>query len=264
MSVQPPGLRVRTAADGTPATVLRTDWNPARAAVVLCDMWDAHHCVAAARRTAEMAPRVDEVAAGLREQGALIVHAPGGCAGFYAGTPARMRAVHAPHARAPGPIGWNGRDPGREPPLPATLADTGPCSCDAPEPCCHAGPPYPWTRQISTIHVAPEDAVTDDGQELYNLLAQRGIQDVVVMGVHTNLCVLGRPYGIRQLACWGKRPLLCRDLTDAFHRDPRGHAWGTGHAVAHIERHWCPTVTSDQLVGGTPFRFRGGGPPPSA
>jgi len=26
--------------------------------------------------------------------------------------------------------------------------------------------------------------------------------------------------------------------------------------IAHIERHWCPTLTSDQLVGGTPFRFR--------
>jgi hypothetical protein len=25
--------------------------------------------------------------------------------------------------------------------------------------------------------------------------------------------------------------------------------------VAHIERHWCPTLTSDQLVGGSPFQF---------
>lgn len=76
------------------------------------------------------------------------------------------------------------------------------------------------------------------------------------MGVHTNICVLGRPYGIRQLVYWGKRPVLCRDLTDSFHRDPRGHCWGTEAVVAHIERRWCPTVTSDQLVGGAPFRFQ--------
>jgi nicotinamidase-related amidase len=101
--------------------------------------------------------------------------------------------------------------------------------------------------------------VTDDGQEVLNLLEHRGIADVVVMGVHTNICVLGRPYGIRQLVYLGKKPLLCRDLTDAFHRDPRGHAWGTDQVVAHIERYWCPTVTSHQLVGGTPFSFRGGG-----
>jgi hypothetical protein len=98
--------------------------------------------------------------------------------------------------------------------------------------------------------------VIDDGQEVFNLLEERGIGDVVVLGVHTNICVLGRPYGIRQLVYAGKRPVLCRDLTDSFHRDPRGHFWGTGQVVAHVERRWCPTVTSDQLAGGAPFRFQ--------
>jgi hypothetical protein len=91
--------------------------------------------------------------------------------------------------------------------------------------------------------------------ELLALLGARGIEDVIVMGVHTNICVLGRPYGIRQLEYWGKRPLLCRDLTDSFHRDARGHGWGTARTIEHIERYWCPSVSSDQLVGGEPFRF---------
>jgi hypothetical protein len=43
----------------------------------------------------------------------------------------------------------------------------------------------------------------------------------------------------------GERPLLCRDLTDSFHRDPRGRFRGTEEVIAHIERHWCPSVTSD-------------------
>jgi hypothetical protein len=25
--------------------------------------------------------------------------------------------------------------------------------------------------------------------------------------------------------------------------------------IMHVERHWCPTVTSDQLVGGATFEF---------
>lgn len=253
-------LRTRSAAAPDQAdTVIRRDWDPARAAVVICDMWDAHHCVSAARRVVQVAPRMNEVVAVLREQGALIVHAPAGCVDFYADTPARMRAIQAPRAQAPAPIDWNDPDPAREAALPATLVDTGPCSCDSPEPCCHAGPPYPWTRQTPLIDIHADDAVTDDGQELFNLLEHRGIEDVVVMGVHTNLCVLGRPYGIRQLVYLGKRPVLCRDLTDSFHRDPRGHLWGTEQVVAHVERHWCPTVTSDQLAGGAPFRFQAGG-----
>jgi hypothetical protein len=48
----------------------------------------------------------------------------------------------------------------------------------------------------------------------------------------------------------GKRPVLCRDLTDSFHRDPQGHDWGTQRIIEHIEQRWCPTVTSSQLLAG--------------
>jgi nicotinamidase-related amidase len=239
-----------------PETVLQPDWDPGRCAVVICDMWDAHHCVSAARRVAEMAPRMNEVVAGLRERGALIIHAPAGCMDFYADTPARRRAQLARRVRAPARIDWQDWEPGERAHLPATLTDPGPCSCASPEPCGDARPPYPWTRQTPLIDITDEDAVSDDGQEVFNLLEQRGIEDVIVMGVHTNVCVLGRPYGIRQLTYLGKNPVLCRDLTDAFHRDPRGHGWGTEQVVAHIERHWCPTVTSNQLVGGLRFHFQ--------
>ena len=33
------------------------------------------------------------------------------------------------------------------------------------------------------------------------------------------------------------------------------HVAGTALVVAHIERHWAATITSDQLLGGGPFRF---------
>jgi nicotinamidase-related amidase len=233
-----------------------------RPAVVVCDMWDAHHCVTAARRVVEMAPRMNDVVAGLRGQGAFIIHAPGGSVDAYGGTPQRIRAISAPHAPAPAPIDWNGWDHDGESGLPQTLTDPGPCSCDSGEPCCAVDPPRPWSSQTPVIAIGPDDAVSDDGQEVFNLLEYRGIDDVIVMGVHTNVCVLARPYGIRQLVYLGKRPVLCRDLTDSFHRDSHGHFWGTEQIVAHVERRWCPTVTSDQLVGGVPFRFRGDGQSP--
>ncbi|HEU0078093.1 MAG TPA: hypothetical protein VFQ76_10620, partial [Longimicrobiaceae bacterium] len=196
-------------------TDLRPGWDAAGAAVVVCDMWDAHHCASAARRVAEMAPRVNEVVAALRERDALVVHAPSGCVDFYRDHPARMRALLAPRARPPVPIDWQGWEHDEEAALPATLTAPGPCSCDSPEPCGEAGPPYPWTRQTPLIGIAPEDAVSDDGGEVFSLLEHRGIRDVVVMGVHTNICVLGRPFGIRQLVKLGMRPVLCRDLTDS-------------------------------------------------
>ena len=246
MTTRTVSLRSRSAA-GEPVTLVRHDWDPARIAVVVCDMWDTTPCVSAARRVIAMAPRMNAVVARLREEGALIVHAPAGCMEHYAGTPARERALRAPRVESPVPIDWHDRDAAREAPLPPALADDTPCACAPGEPCTAGGPPYPWTHQIDAIAVAPIDAVTDSGEELLALLTERAIDDVVVMGVHANRCVLGRPYGIRQLVYWGKRPVLCRDLTDAYHRDPRGHLHGNADMIAHIERYWCPTVTSDQL-----------------
>lgn len=234
---------------GEPLTVVRPDWNPAQLAVVICDMWDTTQCVSAARRVVEMAPRVNAVASRLRSDGALIVHAPAGCMEYYAGTPARERARTAHRVESPVPVDWQDWNAARESPLPPALADDTPCSCEPGAPCTAGGPPYPWTHQIDAIDIASIDAVTDDGEELFSLLEERGIGDVVVTGVHANRCVLGRPYGIRQLVYWGKRPVLCRDLTDSYHRDPRGHGWGNEQMIAHIERYWCPTLTSDQLLG---------------
>jgi nicotinamidase-related amidase len=224
-------------------------------AVVICDMWNTTQCVSAARRVIEMAPRVNEVVSRLRQDGALIVHSPAGCMEYYAGTPARERARRAPRVQSPVSVDWNDWDASRESPLPPALADETPCSCEPGEPCTTGGPPYPWTHQVESIGIAPVDAITDSGEDLLSLLEDRRIEDVVVMGVHLNRCVLGRPYGIRQLVYWGKRPVLCRDLTDSYHRDPRGHLHGNEAMIAHVERHWCPTLTSDQLVGGAPFSF---------
>jgi hypothetical protein len=203
---------------------------------------------------------MNAVVAALREQGAFIIHAPGDCMKLYRGTEARRRATQAPLVHSPVPIAWNEWTADERATLPASLTSLEPCSCESVDSCGKAQSAAPWTRQTAEIEICPDDAVSDDGQEVFNVLEQRAIADILVMGVHTNICVLRRAYGIRQLIYWGKRPVLCRDLTDSFHRDPRGHAWGTDQIIAHIERRWCPSVTSDQLVGGQPFRFGEGSP----
>jgi hypothetical protein len=85
-----------------------------------------------------------------------------------------------------------------------------------------------------------------------NFLEQLGIRNVVLMGVHTHYCVLGRSFGIRAMVKLGKNVVLCRDLTDAMY-DPRkppyvSHQRGTELAVEHIEKYWCPSITSGDLL----------------
>jgi hypothetical protein len=55
--------------------------------------------------------------------------------------------------------------------------------------------------------------------------------------------------------------VLMRDLTDTMYNSRMrpfvSHFQGTDLVIHHIEKHWCPTVTSADLLGGTPFRFDG-------
>jgi hypothetical protein len=72
------------------------------------------------------------------------------------------------------------------------------------------------------------------------------------MGVHTNYCILARPFGIRQMLKLGKNVVLARDLTDSLY-DPReppfvSHARGTEIVIEHIERYLCPSILSADLT----------------
>jgi nicotinamidase-related amidase len=232
-------------------------WDARKTAVIVCDMWDKHWCAAASRRVAEMAPRVNRFLIEARQRGALVVHAPSDTMSFYKDTPQRKLAQQAPRVEpepkgAPPLIGWQPLDPRREGPLPIDDSDSG-CPC---HPKCHAY--RAWTRQIETIHIEPGDAVADDAQ-VYYLLQQRGIENVILLGVHVNMCVLGRPFGIRQMVGHGKNVLLVRDLTDSMYNPERrpqaSHFRGTELVVEHIERHWCPTIASSDLLPGPPLCF---------
>ena len=116
-----------------------------------------------------------------------------------------------------------------------------------------------WTRQVASLSIHAYDAITDDGQEVFNLLAEREIDNVILVGVHLNMCVLGRPFGIRQMVNVGKNVLLMRDMTETMYdhkmRPFVDHFTGTDLTVAHVERYWCPSVVSTDLTGESPFRF---------
>lgn len=225
---------------------------PERTAAVICDMWDRHWCAAATARVAEMAPVMNELVSRLRADGVLIVHAPSETLDSYRGHPARERVLAAPAGRREGLVSWMHHDPGREAVLPIDDTDGG-CPCS---PTCREG--KAWSRQIEQIRIDDADAIAD-GVDVYDLYDARGVENVLIMGVHANMCVLGRPFGIRQSVIQGLRTFLVRDLTDTMY-NPRRRPWvdhytGTDLIVRHVETYWCPTVTSDQILGGTPFRF---------
>lgn len=245
-------------------------WDPRATAVIVCDVWDAHHCLSAVRRVEEMAPRMNEVLRAARSRGVLVIHAPSGCMAAYEGHPARERARTAPTAaNLPADIGaWCRRIPAEERvEYPVDQSDGGEDDDPVEHEAWHrrlAGlgrnPRAPWLAQLDALEITAADAISDSGVEIWNLLESRGIANVVLLGVHTNMCVLGRPFGLRQLARHGRNVVLMRDMTDTMYNPRRWpyvtHHVGTERVVEHVERVVCPTITSVDFLGGEPFRFR--------
>ena len=259
-------LRSRAAPPGGPAvaaTEAKATWDARATAIVVCDVWDDHWCKSATGRVNELAGPIDAMLKAARARGVFVIHAPSTCTGFYKGTPQRQRALDAPFAKTPGPLAstarwgtaWNWPDAKREGVLPIDDSDMG---CDCATKCEIRSA---WSRQTAAITIAPEDAITDDGQETWNLLQARKIDNVILCGVHLNMCVLGRPFAIRSMVKLGKTVALVRDLTDTMYdptRPPGGtHFDGTDRVVEHVERYWCPSFVSTDLTGKPAFRFQG-------
>ncbi len=229
------------------------EWDPKKTAVVICDMWDKHWCAGATKRVGEMAPRMNEVVAKARAMGILIIHCPSDTLDFYKDTPQRKLAQSAPASETKRPLErWCRIDPDREGKLPIDDSDGG---CDCSPQCKNY---KAWSREIAALKVEPGDAVTDSG-EAYFLMRSRGIENLIVMGVHTNMCVLGRPFSIRQMVYQGQNVVLMRDMTDTMYNSRMApfvnHCTGTDLVVEHIEKNWCPTITSVDFLGGREFRF---------
>ncbi|MEX2137689.1 MAG: ThuA domain-containing protein [Pirellulales bacterium] len=256
-------LRSRTASDSNGdsfrVTFTPAEWRADQTAIIICDMWDKHWCPTASARVAEIAPRIDRFAAACRERGALVVHAPSECMDFYADHAARKRAAAiAKVANLPEGIDtWCKSIPAEEQgKYPIDQSDGG---CDA------VNPPkshQAWSRQIDAIKIDENrDYISAVGSEIWSILEDRGIKNVMLCGVHTNMCVLGRPFGLRNMSRFGKNTVLVRDLTDTMY-SPKAwpyvnHFRGTHLIVEHIEKYVCSTISSDQLLDEAPFRFKG-------
>lgn len=245
-------------------------WPASKTAIIVCDVWDYHHCLNAVRRLNEFGPRLNEVLTEARRRGATIIHAPSDCMEAYADHPARRRAVAMPVAASlPSDIrNWCSQIPIEgNASYPIDQSDGG----EDDDPAEHSqwagklkalgrNPGMPWKTQSDMIAIdADKDFISDRGDEVWNVLESRGITHVILTGVHVNMCVLGRPFGLRQMARNGKQVVLMRDMTDAMYNPQRwpyvDHYTGNDLVISHIEQFICPTVTSDQILGGSSFVF---------
>lgn len=248
-----------------------TQWDPKKTAVIVCDVWDYHHSPSAVTRLGEIVPKMNALLRSARRAGSVIIHSPSDCMAFYEDHPARIRAFEAPKKDLPpGITSWNCRiekEVGRLYPLDQSDGgdDSDPRSLEVwSQKLKELGrdPTMPWKSQNKALQIDKDlDYISDQGDEVWAILKDRQIEHVIMLGVHTNMCVLGRPFGLRQLVANGMDVVLVRDLTDCMY-SPRAwphvdHYSGNDLMITYIEETICPTITSDQIAFGSPVVFPG-------
>ena len=247
-------------------------WVPHETCIIVCDMWDSHHCHNAVKRVGELTTRMNQVINTARDKGVLIIHSPSNCMSAYSDHPARKRALAIPQAgNLPKDIGswchWMPNDEQQH--YPIDQSDGG----DDNTPDEHnawanrlsakgLNPGSPWKKQVDGLHIDGEkDYIAEEGVTVWSIQEKHGIKNVIILGVHTNMCVLGRPFGLRRMAQGGRNVVLMRDMTDTMY-NPRMHPYcshftGTDLIIKHIETFVAPTITSDQVLDdGKEFRFK--------
>ncbi|HLN56771.1 MAG TPA: isochorismatase family protein [Bacteroidales bacterium] len=229
-------------------------WKPEQTAIIICDMWNEHWCKGATRRVAEMAPVMNNVISIAREKGVLIVHAPSECIDYYKDHPGRRLAIKYGSKKYAALINDRKLDSEKESVWPIDQSDEG-CDC-SPE--CKLG--TPWTHETDLLEISDSDAISDSGSEIAGLFYKKGIKNVILMGVHTNMCVIGRSFGLRNMIRLGFNVALMRDMTDTMYDSKQwpnvSHFTGNSLMIEYIEKYVCPTLVSTDLTGQKQFRFR--------
>ena len=186
------------------------EWDPKKTALIICDMWDNHWCQGAARRVDELSIPMNALIGMARRRGVFIIPAPSTTVDFYKDTPQRKRAIEAKFAKTKKPLAtverwgtaWCYPDPKRETELPIDDTDMG---CDCATKCEIVPPGCVKSRQSRSANPMRSRITQGVICSICGWLRHRQRDDY---GVHLNMCVLGRPFAIRQLVTQGKNVVL--------------------------------------------------------
>ncbi len=224
-------------ADGAIATHVES-LDPRRTGVVVVDPWNFHWCKTATMRVDALIPRINGSLQACRELGMTVMLCPSDVVDNYVGWPQREIVLAMPLRPEPALHALDCPSP----------PDGGGCACGHDR--CVVN--YGWDGMHPDLIIGADDLIPDTLQEVWTICQDRQLTHLIYVGVHTQVCLLGKPMGLRNLKSAGMQCILARDLTDAHPGyDPaRGFTPDahTAEVVAHFERYLAPTIMmSDEL-----------------
>ncbi len=210
--------------------------DPKRVGVIAVDVWNFHWCKTATMRVDAFVPRMNKALEAARALGMAVMFCPSDVVENYAGYPQREAIFDLPIVTVPKVMDVTC------PPVP----DAGGCACGR-ERC---GGNYGWDGMHPSLMIGRHDLMPDTQAEVYAICQKYGLTHLIYVGFHTQVCLLGKPMGLRAMKAAGLHCVLARDMTDAHPGyDPSRNFTpdlNTDQVVEHFEKHLAPTIHFQQ------------------
>lgn len=207
--------------------------DPRHVGVIAVDVWNHHWCKTATMRVDAIVPRMNKALDAARLLGMTVMLCPSDVVDNYVGYPQREAVFALPLSRVPTVVEVTC------PPVP----DAGGCACGR-ERC--AGN-YGWDGMHPGLRIDAADLMPDTQAEVYAICKKHDLTHLIYVGFHTQVCLLGKPMGLKAMKSAGLNCVLARDMTDAHPGyDPARNFTpdlNTGQVVEHFEKHLAPTIS---------------------
>lgn len=224
--------------------------SPSNTAFIICDVWDKHRCYSANVRSEKIIPRIAKTVEVARQRGTLIFHCPSLVIGYYKNFEAfkRMENELVNYKRK----AFVAKTKKSPPDCPLEVGRES-CETSGSKSKSVTEEKLTWRRQHPDIRIDnKKDVISIDGSLISHYLDYRNIQYVFIAGFHLNVCLLMQQFGIKSMVNLGKSMLLLRDLTDSFYNPKHApyvsHEEGTQIAIGYVEKFWCPSLLSKDII----------------
>src|SRR5690606_16476658 len=179
-------LTLQTRDPDTGRIVLATEKiDPVRVGVIAVDVWNFHWCKTATMRVDAIVPRLNKALEAARGLGMTLMLCPSDVVDNYVGFPQRQTVLALPEVSVPALVEVTCPEP----------PDAGGCACGREK--CAVN--YGWDGMHPGLRIGETDLMPDTQSEVYAICQQRGLTHLIYVGFHTQVCLLGKPMGLKAM-----------------------------------------------------------------
>jgi hypothetical protein len=214
--------------------------NSKKIAVFAIDCWHFHWCRTWRSRAGSMMPRFNYSFDAARKLGMTFVFSPTNAMRDLNEVPQRIATLALPSHPLPELLSLPDRYPG--------AIRWGMCECGLGEACFYSNNN---NNQHPDLKMTADDFIALTQQEAYNILKERGLTHIIYTGFATNMCMWGKPTGMKFMRQFGFRCCFARDMTEAitgYLEESFNPTRGTMEVIEAVERDLSPSIDMEQTL----------------